>query len=383
MKKFLGTIYAYRFFDDFILIYPLYAVMFTDFGMEPWQVALLFISWSATTFILEIPSGAWADRYSRKNILFIGQLIRVIGYLSWLLFPGFSGFLFGFICWGIKGALTSGTLQSLIYDELKVRNQENQFTIVLGRTQSLAALAIFMSSLLASLGILLGYSFVLILSVGAVLISGFLILICPINHKLGQSRDTSYWFTLKKGLGQAAKNKKIRFLIILLSVFAIGGGLDEFWTILADEVGVPNYGLGIFLGVISGVDVLAGILAPRFEKKGLRFFYFLNLSNGVLLILAALFFNFSSLVFLAFFSFFYVSADILIESKLHHTIESDARATIASVSGFLIEVVVLLFFLIFGWIAQISNYQNAFQWSGIIIVAISLIYLIAFKNRKE
>jgi len=30
MTRFLTTVYAFKFFDAFILIYPLYAVMFVD-----------------------------------------------------------------------------------------------------------------------------------------------------------------------------------------------------------------------------------------------------------------------------------------------------------------------------------------------------------------
>ncbi len=119
MRSFLLKIYSYRFFDDLILVYPLYTVMFADKGVTPAQIAVLLSVWSVTSLLLEIPSGVWADRYSRKNILFIGQIIRAVGYFIWLISPNFLGFLVGFLCWGIKSALTSGTLQALIYDELK------------------------------------------------------------------------------------------------------------------------------------------------------------------------------------------------------------------------------------------------------------------------
>ena len=114
MKKLLSIIYAYKFFDDFVLIYPLYAIMFADSGMTPWQIGVLLAAWSASSFIFEIPSGAWADRYSRKHILFIGQVIRALGYLSWLFFPNFLGFLIGFILWGIKGGYDIRHLSSFI-----------------------------------------------------------------------------------------------------------------------------------------------------------------------------------------------------------------------------------------------------------------------------
>ena len=93
--------------------------MFAEFSMQPWQIASLLIVWSATAFTLEVPSGVLADKYSRRNILFIGQCIRSLGYLCWLFLPNYIGFLIGFILWGIESALSSGTFQSLLYDELK------------------------------------------------------------------------------------------------------------------------------------------------------------------------------------------------------------------------------------------------------------------------
>lgn len=65
----LNKIYLYKFLDDLVLIYPFYVLMFTDFGISPAQIGILLAVWSITSFALEIPSGAIADKYSRKNIL--------------------------------------------------------------------------------------------------------------------------------------------------------------------------------------------------------------------------------------------------------------------------------------------------------------------------
>ena len=90
--------------------------MFGDFGQTPLQIGILLGTWSSTALLLEIPSGVLADKYNRRTILFLAQVIRGIGYLVWMLYPTFLGFLIGFILWGTKSAFTSGTFQALVFD---------------------------------------------------------------------------------------------------------------------------------------------------------------------------------------------------------------------------------------------------------------------------
>lgn len=381
MKKFIIKIYAFSFFDELILIYPLYVVMFTDFSMKPWQVATLLAVWSATAFLLEIPSGVLADKYSRKKILFIGQLIRFIGYASWLLFPNFFGFLAGFVLWGAKGALTSGTFQALIYDELKLYNKEHQFTKILGRTKTLSFTAILIASILASPAILLGYSFVLILSNVAVLIAGIMITMVPKAQKVESIHQKNYFSLLKEGLAGAFKNAVVFHIIIFLSLaLLLEGSLDEYWSIYANEVGLPKYGLGLFHGLMSGMQGFACFIAYRFEKRTNRFFYTIFFVNGVLLFLAAYLFSVPTLLLLVIFSFLFTIIHVVYEGKLQHSIPSNTRATISSVSNSFVEMGVLFVYFSFGTIAQLSNYRNSFLIYGAIIAAIGLIYMIFGKK---
>ena len=272
--------------------------------------------------------------------------------------------------------MTSGTFQALLFDELKEQGQETQFTKVFGRTQTISALAIFLASILASPAILMDYPFVLILSSGAVFMSGVLILKCPITYTSSIDLKTSYFSTLKQGIKSAVQDQKIKYLLIFLASVSIGGGLDEFWPLFADQVGVPKYGLGVFIAVLSAVEAIATFFAYRFENKSLRFFYALNLLNGLLLLLAAYLFNWISLILLMVFSFMFILLNTVLEGKLHHAINSDTRATIASVSGFLIELVVLGVFLGFGGLAQVLDYQSAFLGAGLLVGIIGLGYLL-------
>ena len=58
-----------------MLLYPVYAVLFTATGLSPAEISSLFAVWSFTAFAAELPSGAWADRYSRRWLIAAGPLV--------------------------------------------------------------------------------------------------------------------------------------------------------------------------------------------------------------------------------------------------------------------------------------------------------------------
>ena len=375
MKKLLLKLYAYKFFEDFVLIYPLYAVMFTDFGMEPLEVGTLLTVWSLTALLLEVPSGVWADKYSRKHLLFFGQTIRALGYLCWAVFPGFWGFLIGFIAWGIESATSSGTFQALVYDELKMLGAENSFTKVIGRCRSMAFIAILVASLLASPAVALGYTAIIALSSGAVLIAGLIVLSLPGAGPMESTRERSFRFVFKEGLREVKLQPGLmRLLIFLAFATALPGALDEYWAIFADQAGLPKYGLGLFLGLLSAAEAGGSFLAHRLEHLSNRFFYRIFIFNGVVLGLAAWWFTVPALLLLIYFSWSFTLMQIVFEGRLQHAIKSDSRATVSSFSGLITEIGALSVFFGFGLAAQWADYRAGFLLFAGVIALVGVLY---------
>ena len=135
MTGFIGKIYAFKFFDSFILIFPLYAVMFVDAGLSPVEISIALLAWSATAFFMDIPAGVVADRAPRRYVLAIAQTGRAAGFVLWLIYPHFWGFLAGLVLWGFKSAFTSGTFEALIYDELAAEGRGQTYARVIGRVR--------------------------------------------------------------------------------------------------------------------------------------------------------------------------------------------------------------------------------------------------------
>ena len=72
--------YIYRFFNELMPIYPLYLLMFEAGGLTLAQISLLLAIWSVPAVIMEIPTGILADRWSRKKMLLLGQILKADHY---------------------------------------------------------------------------------------------------------------------------------------------------------------------------------------------------------------------------------------------------------------------------------------------------------------
>ncbi len=58
--------------------YPVFTILFLDFGLTLEQFAILNLVWALTIVLLEIPSGALADTIGRKNLLVFAGVCMVL-----------------------------------------------------------------------------------------------------------------------------------------------------------------------------------------------------------------------------------------------------------------------------------------------------------------
>src|SRR4051812_35572769 len=149
-RRLVPTLYAYAYLDEFVLLYPLYALLFARTGLSTGQISSLFVLWSLTTLTLEVPAGVWADSVSRRLLLCLGPLLGALGFGLWVVAPSYPAFAVGFVLWGAKSALVSGALEALVYEELAEDGAEDRFTQVWGRAQALGVLAVLLAIVLAA-----------------------------------------------------------------------------------------------------------------------------------------------------------------------------------------------------------------------------------------
>ncbi|MCG8689012.1 MAG: MFS transporter [Desulfobacterales bacterium] len=105
--------------------YPVFTILFLDFGLTVAQFSLLNAVWAATIVMAEVPSGALADTIGRKRLVVFATLTMVIevGLIAFLPTANtalvFWVFLINRVLSGLAEAAASGADEALAYDALK------------------------------------------------------------------------------------------------------------------------------------------------------------------------------------------------------------------------------------------------------------------------
>ncbi len=384
MRGVLAKIYAYKALDDLILIYPLYAVMFVDHGVSPSQLALLFAVWSAVGLALEVPSGVLADHLPRKYLLAAGQIIRAAGYACWLLFPSFWGYLAGFVLWGIKGSLQSGTFEALVYDELDRRGVAVNYAKVIGRSRAAGIIAILIA-MLAAVGVhkLGGYELLMVLSIAAVIAAAVVAATLPSAPKVQSTGEADYLAHLKQALSETLRTPAIlRPMLVVVTLWTLGGSLDEFWGIYGEEAGLSRQAIPIYYAATYATSAVAAALAYRLSGVRAAALYGVVILAGGLLMAAAHMMSPAGMLLLAAFAGLVKLIDINFETRMQHAIPTERRATIASLAGFLWTLGSIGLYLAFGQIAERWSYAAAFMTFGVVMTLSGAAFLFSRAFRR-
>lgn len=367
-SPFLAKVYGFKFLDGFLPIYPLYVVMFVDEGLTAWQVSVTLIAWSATAFVLQIPSGLIADRFSRRWLLAGAQAVRGLGFLAWLLMPNFWGFLIGLMLWGVKSAFTNGVFEALVYDELKKAGAPETYARVIGRAQGIGFSAVLISSLSAAAMAKLGYPAALWGSMASAGLATGAALLLPRAGRAVATARHDYLGHLKKGFAYAIASPVVPGLIGVLAVSqAFGIGLDGFWPVFGRETGLSNTTVSLFVAAIGACEVLGATFAHRVRGEHERVYSGVFVLIGVLLASAALIFQAWTCAFICVVAGLFKMTDVIFDSRLHDAIPSEMRATLAAVRNFIGLTVMTVLLAAFGPLAEAASYQTAFLVCGVIL----------------
>ncbi|MEH0543104.1 MFS transporter [Streptomyces sp. B21-105] len=368
-----------------MLLYPVYALLFADAGLSVGEISSLFVLWSLTGVLLEVPSGAWADAVSRRLLLWTGPLLGAAGFALWVLFPSYGAFAAGFVLWGARGALGSGALEALVYEELDRAGAADRYAVVMGRAHAVGQVAVMAATGLAGPVFAAGgYPAVGAASVLACLLCA-LTATCFPEHRApapagsdaddgtapgestargdgeggdqgadvgGGERDRGWTRRLRTGLAGLAGLRRDRpllgALLLVPAVTAVWGGLDEYTPLLVRDTGaadaaVPYLLMTIWAGVTAG-SLLSGAV-ERLGRTGLA-----AVLAGAALALAAGALTGAQagviLVGLAFGGF--QAATVLADVRLQRRIEGTARATLTSIAGLGTELVTVAVYGAYG-----------------------------------
>ena len=321
--------------------------------LNPLQLVLVGTALETASFLSQVPTGIFADVYSRRLSIIIGVFLSGAGFILQGSFPRFDIILLSQIGWGVGSSFISGAEEAWIAEEVgeeKVGKvflrgaQVGQFGALLG-----AAISVALASIRVNLPIVLGGGLILLLG-------AYLLLFMPEHsfHTTPQAaqRERPTWKMMSRTMFESGRLVRgSPLLITLLCMAAFYGmaseGFDRLWTAhLLLDITLPTLGplnSVVWFGIIQGGVMIFSIIVAegirRFidtsrHKTVSRLLFIINALQIISMVIFGLAGNFA-LALAA-----YWSASILRETNrpiytawLAQNIDAKVRATVISLSG--------------------------------------------------
>ena len=345
-----------------MLLYPVYTLLFIDTGLSVWQISSLFVIWSVSSLVFEVPSGGWVDATSRRRFLVVGPLLTAVAFALWVAAPGYWVFALGFLLWGLKSALTSGPLEAMVYDELQRVDATDRYATLMGRGQVAGVLAAMCSGAVAAPVIAAGgFLAVGAASVVACLLASLVAMFFPENRIRSPDEPERGWAgTLAEGFAEARRSRTVRAAVILVAVVAsVWGALDEYTPLLI-ESGVSATDVALLMVVIWAGASAGGLLAGRAAQLSSTALAGLICCGAVLMAAGALSRHPLGVVALAAAFGVFQLVTVVADTRLQDSIRGSARATVTSLAGMSTDAVTLVAYGSYAALAEIGGHPGAF-----------------------
>lgn len=376
MNSFIWKMAVYRFLDAVKLVGVIFVLLFAHNGMNPFQISVLISIWSITSLLLEVPLGTVADKHPRRNLLIIALLVHVVGFILWLK-GGFIFYALGFVLWGFKNALVSGTQEAFVFDELKMHGKESLYEKVNGKLESAFWIGVTVSAVLGGLVASVNYNLVIVFSIITTLLAIFTLFTIRSVKPTRSTGEIKYLDVLKEAITEIKTNTTLWGIIAFFClIFATYGAADEYWALIYQALGLPVAIVGIFVAIGYGFFTLAGWTLHLFDNDRIRGKeHYLLLGSAIIFILAGLLKSFISipLIFLAMYIF--KIAHLKFDAKFQYAIKSDQRATVSSLKSLIFEFVYMGFVLMFGFTSEKIGIRSVMYILGTLLI----VWLAIFK----
>ncbi|MDB4519860.1 MFS transporter [Akkermansiaceae bacterium] len=386
MPRNIPLFIAFRLLFNARFYYPIFAVLQLDYGLTMAQFAILNAIWAVSIVLLEVPSGALADKLGRRPMIIIAAVLMILE-MSLIAFVPFGNANLIFWVWvlnrilsGAAEASASGADEALAYDSLPEGEQEAQWPKVLARLMTLSSCAFVVAMLIGGavydhsfLNNLLGTNFAketaIRFPIYLTLISALIALPISLLMKepVTQSEDLasdSLWTSIHKTGGWII-GTPIVFALILAAL--VHDTLVRLFLTMNSEyyrlIDLPESSFGIIGASFAAMGILMPRLARRMVEKGrlatnylwISVFTFLGLLGiaqawqyyGVLVVVL---FS-ASFGLLNFFSSHYLNAKV----------DSRQRATVLSFKGLALNIGFGMTSLLFA--ALLKGVDNDFKAS--------------------
>jgi len=387
--------YIGNFLDTFAiaLTFGIYAIFLQKNGLNLLQVNLINFTFMISIFILEVPTGAFADAIGRKNSVLLGTLFLIAGLALYPIYRTFVGFIIAEILLAISSAFGSGAWDAWMVDTSKKQGYVGKVDYVFSQSNVISKIALIFGGFLGAYlaYVELGLPFYFGAFIGLIVLIFLLIFM--------ESDQGKIEYSLKKNLikmKNIAKDSisysishKVIFWLLLGGIVStlIFQPMNMYWNIRFNNMtgGDKIWLMGWLWAFISIAMTIGAYSVRHFLKKGKDYSYLMILvSLGIFV--PVIFSSLSHTIFLAFPAFliyqlFRGVEKPVAQSFLNKYAEPEKRATILSFESMMSCLGAAGGLVLFGWIAKNHSIETSWIFAAIFSLFLIPIYLMA--RRKE
>jgi hypothetical protein len=313
-------------------------------------------------------------------MLALAPLIKALCFLTWFL-AGRSFYLFalGFLFWSLGSAFASGTSEAILYDALVHFGRRGDYEKALGRRRFYFYVGLAIAG--SSGGLIASYrmDLAILLSIIPLLLSALFALLIEETPKVESTGEIRYFQHIRSTLREMRTNPVLRYLVLYLVGMSVLWDLEEFDQLYYQLAGLPILAFGIVSFISSSLCALGASLAHRMKDSAIVT-YAMPFASAVLLVLVFLFPSIPAIGLLLLSYVAITPVELLIESRIQHSITGASRATVTSATSLLIGAFGVGVPIVFGLISK-RWHLPAIYLAGAIQLAALSVWAFAMRNR--
>ncbi|MHA6480660.1 MFS transporter [Paenibacillus sp. strain BS8-2] len=383
----ITKLYYIRFFQSLVPAYVIERLFWESRGMTIPMVVMTEILYALVIVVLEIPTGIFADKWGRKRLLLIAAVIGCLEFLLLLFATEFWHFAAVVLMTAIATSASSGADEALLYESLQENGSETSFERILGRLNALDIVTVMIAALSGSLlAVRYGLSFNYWVSCMSMLIALALTMTLkepPRGSHGGREETIPIRVYVREAFAFFRRHPGI--YPVILTGMMIGASInfvDEFWQLYLERHGIPIAAFGVVSAALFFARLPGNLLAYKLKER-IPMKVLLPLITAVIgasFIYMALARDWTGLIALLVACMVAGTIEPLAAGYLHHRIDNNMRATIASFQSLGLHSAVVAMGIGFGYVSSELDLFGGFGFVGAACAAY-LLYLLAVSRR--
>lgn len=383
MKKNIFLIYIHTFLSTFILYYICDTLFYIERGLTSNQ----YISFVGIAFgvslLFEIPFGIIADKYNKKLLLLISNVLFIICTIIFINSYNYFTFLIAIIINAINNSLSSGIINSILYESI---DDKSTFRKVLFYNSFFYNLSYMIAMIIGGyIGQKFGLVYTYYITIIPFVIDFLVLLMIKTNNTMKNVNVESNISILKNGINEVINNSYLLKLILTSSILFSGIKLvEESHPEYSHNIGISVFMIGIYTSLILLFSIIGNYIGSKIKKKQYNFVLNIHpIMSGACILLVGLLNNYFGIMFILLIYIFSESFDNIMMSELHNNISSKSRVTVESINKFVLGIFGVIFSFLMTILLKFININIMYIIIGMIIILLGIFNLMNLRKKHH